>query len=493
MQTLTELLLARSSEEHLTITLVASPPLALSFADWIARAARLASWLQPRTRLGEVVFLIGDTQADLLVALLSCWWSGCVPCCWPPPARLLQGDSYASALQRAVAAATRNGGLGLADARLLPRLQQVSLAGGWWALDPLEAGREAVAPPRPGSEIGLLQFSSGTTQDPKPIWLSQTNLLAQLEAIACLLPGGRTGHACCSWLPLHHDMGLVGSLLSALYAPGNLTLLTPMQFALRPGMWLDWVERSQSTITVGPNFALEQLLLRDSGRERQLQHLQRFLIGSEWVRPSTLRRFHQVYGPQGLAWEALTPVYGLAENTLAVTFSQGPKIHTFELAGGPREIVSLGHPIAGVELQVVDEFGQPLPEGQVGRLCVAGPCLAAHLPSPYDTGDLGLLWQGELYYVGRSKDVLVYQGVKHSPEVLEGLLEEECVALMSPQEVPTLVVEHPRRGVLAAEDIRVRLSRAPFTPDIQLVEAGWLPRTSSGKLSRSRARRKLWP
>ncbi len=489
MHSLTELLLSRAGEEQLSIRLVTNPPVCLSFAGWLERAAQMADWLQARSEVGEVVFLIGDTPADLLVALLGCWWSGCVPCCWPPPARLLQGDRYADALQRAVTAVKPR--LGLADPRILSRLEAVPLDGGWW---PLEVTGQRPAAARSGAEIGLLQFSSGTTFEPKPIWLSQANLLAQLEAIARLLPGGRQGHSCCSWLPLHHDMGLVGCLLSALYAPGDLTLLTPMQFALRPGMWLDWVERSRSTITVGPNFALEQLLQRDPGGERQLHHVQRFLVGSEWVRPSTLRRFHEVYAHQGLAWEALTPVYGLAENTLAVTFSQGPKISSFDLPEGRREIVSLGRPVAGVELRVLDEHGLDVAEGQVGRLHVAGPCLAAHLPSPYDTGDLGLLWQGELYYTGRSKDILVHQGVKYSPEVLESLLlGHECAAVMSPEEVPTLVVEQPRRGELSLEELRTRLAGAPFSPELQVVAAGWLPRTSSGKLSRIQARRKLWP
>lgn len=456
-----------------------------SYAEIVECASRQAGQLS----IGSTVVLVAENSLDLVQALLAAWWAGCTPVCLPPPARLQQAGPYDDFLRSALDYCGAEGGW--CDARLQNRLP------GKWRSLPIPAGESASAPGQP-AEVAYIQFSSGTTLEPKATHLSHANLRHNLEAIVSQLPGDRSAHSCVSWLPLYHDMGLVGCLLSALYAPGPLTLLTPLQFALRPDNWLKTISDRRASISVAPNFALEQLLQRGSDLQLDLSCLQKLLLGSETIRPDTLREFYAKYRERGLAWEALTPVYGLAEATLAVTFSQGPRLASFQIPHqigervhpGERELVSLGRPVQGVELSLRNDQGQELPDGHLGHIHIAGPNLALGLPSPYNTGDLGFLWEEELFFVTRHKDVLVHHGRKHDPEVVEQLLHPLESAAVQGEEVICLI-ERPRRGPQPDPiELQQKLSLAPLPVRAQLVDSGWLPRTSSGKISRFRARQK---
>jgi acyl-CoA synthetase (AMP-forming)/AMP-acid ligase II len=461
------------------------------YAELIEEARhQAASFPEP----GHTVVLISDNSLHLVQALLAAWWAGCTPVCLPPPARMVQMGPYSDFLQNALSQV--NAGPGWCDPKLLSRLPP-----GWRGL-PLERGPQPI-PQRPPAPLAYLQFSSGTTLTPTATRLSHANLIHNLEAIVSQLPGSRTRHSCVSWLPLYHDMGLVGCLLSALYAPGSLHLMTPTQFALRPGSWLDAIGQHRASISAAPNFALEQLLLRDTGT-RDLSSLEWLLLGAETVKDDTLRRFYQKYADQGLRWQALRPVYGLAEATLAVTFSDRPRLESFQIpteigervTRGSRPLVSVGRALPGVQLSVRDQVGQPLPEGCMGLIHVAGPSLACHLPAPYNTGDIGFLWENQLYFVSRYKDVIVYQGRKHDPEVVEALVAPlESAAINSAEEQVVCVVERPRRQADQDPSLMLELaqflSQAPMPVRPMVVDTGWLPRTSSGKVSRFRARQKL--
>ncbi|MBS2040217.1 AMP-binding protein [bacterium] len=457
-----------------------------SYAELIHQAARQAA----NFSAGQVVVLVGENSLSLVRALLAAWWAGCTPVCLPPPARMQQAGPYEDFLRTTLAQLGCTGGW--CDSRLISRLP-----GQWRPLplpeqeDPAAAGIDA--------ELAYIQFSSGTTLEPRATRLSHANLMHNLEAIARQLPGQRTAHSCVSWLPLYHDMGLVGCLLSAIYAPGSLNLMTPLQFALRPDSWLQTISRRRATISVAPNFALEQVLQRATAEDLDLSSLQMLLLGSETIRPESLRAFYERYRDQGLNRESLRPVYGLAENTLAVTFSSGPKILGFELPGqigepvrtGQRQLVSLGEPVWGVEVSVCDQTGEPLPEAHLGCIRVSGPSLAANLMTPYDTGDLGFMWENELYFVTRQKDVLVYHGRKHDPEVVEQLVLPFESAAVQEDDRAFCLVERPRRGEAPPlEELQRFLSQAPLPVQAVWVESGWLPRTSSGKISRFKARQK---
>lgn len=471
----------------------------VSYADLIEQAIRQAGSLVELGLSGKRILLVAENGPALVSALLACWWAGCLPACYAPPGRLAKGTLYVPELNRV--AVSMRAEAGFADENLLEHCRGCLLAEGWHSL-PMHSG--PVVEAQPAQFLAYLQFSSGTTLAPRATSLSHANLLSNLEAIAAQLPGGRNGHSCVSWLPLYHDMGLVGCLLSSLYAPGDLTLMAPSQFVLRPGLWLDQISRQRATVSAAPNFALEQLLARDPGDDRDLSCLRMLLLGAETVRPSTLRQFAAAYAKQGLSASALTPVYGLAEATLAVTFSTGPKIEGFQLpadlgqavTAGSRELVSLGRALPGVELTICDESGQAQPPAHLGMICIAGPSLAQGLPQPYSTGDVGFLWEDELYFVTRRKDVLVHNGRKHDPEMLEQLVSPlMSAAVTSPDDLLMCLVERPRRGTESDETmlagLRERLSAAALPVKPLLVSAGWLPRTSSGKISRFQARQKL--
>ncbi|MBN9416397.1 MAG: AMP-binding protein [Candidatus Eremiobacteraeota bacterium] len=459
------------------------------YSQLIETAARQAACLQP----GSTVVLVGENSLELVQALLAAWWAGCTPVCLPPPARLQQAGSYEAFLRSCLEHLQTTGGW--CDSRLLPRLP-----GEWRALPLPEA--ETPAPPAPEAALAYIQFSSGTTWEPRATRLSHANLQHNLEAIARQLPGDRTRHSCVSWLPLYHDMGLVGCLLSALYAPGSLSLLTPIQFALRPDSWLQTISRRRATISVAPNFALEQILQRGSEQDLDLSCLQMLLLGSETIRPETLRAFHAKYQKFGLSWECLRPVYGLAENTLAVTFSSGPHLQGFCLPGeigervttGSRQLVRLGKPVAGTEVSIRDEAGQPLPSARLGSIQISGNSLAIGLEAPYDTGDLGFFWEDELYFVTRRKDVLVHHARKHDPEIVEQLVLPYESAAIQGETGALCLVERPRRGAPPdLAELQQLVSSAPLPVRVELVDSGWLPRTSSGKISRYRARQKHVP
>ena len=481
-----ELLRARRQVTHCGLSFEKH---SLNYAELIESAARQAAHLVP----GTVVVLVGENSLELVQALLAAWWAGCTPVCLPPPARLQQAGSYEIFLQSCLAHLGASGGW--CDARLEGRLP------GRWRSLPLPSA-ETPASPVPPSETAYIQFSSGTTWEPRATRLSPSNLSHNLEAIARQLPGERGNHSCVSWLPLYHDMGLVGCLLSALYAPGSLRLLTPIQFALRPDHWLRTISEQRATISVAPNFALEQVLQRGTDRELDLSCLEMLLLGSETIRPETLRDFQSKYQACGLNWQALRPVYGLAENTLAVTFSSGPRLQGFSLPGeiggevtsGARQLVSLGRPVWGVDVDICDEQERPLPAARLGIIRVSGPSLAPDLPSPYDTGDLGFLWQDELYFVTRRKDVLVHHARKHDPEIVEQLVLPYESAAVQAETGAICLVERPRRGAVPElGELQRLLSAAPLPVRVEMVESGGLPRTSSGKISRYRARQKYVP
>lgn len=502
MLRLTQLFEARLQEEQSGLHWVADGSFR-SYASLLREAQKQGQTLLEMGLAGKPVLLVGDNSPELVLAFLACWWAGGIPAAIAPPARLQAGEGYTQLLRGAAEASQAQSGF--CDPKILQRCAEAPLASGWHPLPIPEPRGEVTPGQHTYEELAYLQFSSGTTLEPKATRLSHQNILSNLEAIASQHPGGRQGHSCVSWLPLYHDMGLIGGLLSALYCPGSLSLMTPTAFALNPGRWLDQIASTRATFSVAPNFAMEQLLQRDkSSPDRDLSCLQRLLLGSETIIPNTLQAFYERYRSQGLKWEALTPVYGLAEATLGVTFSQGPRFGQFQLPtklgqavrqGEGRTLLSLGQPLPGVELQILDEQGCVLPHRHLGRICIGGPGLAMGLKAPYFTGDLGFLWEDELYFVTRHKDILIYHGRNHDPEVAEQLLHPlSAAAVCADNEEILCLVEVPRKSSEDADSLQVRLSvelsKAPFPARPVLVQHGWLPRTSSGKISRYRARLK---
>ncbi len=388
-------------------------------------------------------------------------------------------------------------------------------------------------------ELAIVQFSSGATGSPKPIALTHSNVLSNAEAILRSFPGDLSSHSGLSWLPLYHDMGLIGCLVSAMLAPGPITLIPPERFVARPRIWLEALSDTKATISAAPNFAFGLCVDRISAEDRADLDLSNWRIafcGAETVHAETLSAFTEHFAPVGFRRDALTPVYGLAEATLAVTMSQmgqPPRTTDFvreelevkgravEATRGTR-LVSLGQPVADVEVEIRDAHGRRLPSALVGKVCVRSPgVMQGYLDRPLetretmpdgwlDTGDRGFLFQGDLYLCGRDKDIIIIRGRNYDPAQIEqsitsinGLRPGRVVALGCPDsETGTenlLVLAECSVGLSSPEqsDIRAQLLAVVLedhnlnVSEVVLLPPNTLPLTSSGKIRRSEALR-LW-
>ncbi len=501
-------------------------------------------------RPGERVGLIYPTSAEFFDAFFGTLLAGAVPVPLYPPVRLGRLAEYH---QRTAAMLTAAGArLLLADGRVRALLGETlaaaKLALGGRTLAELPRHAQLASDGAPG-DLAMVQFSSGTTVEPKPVALTQAAVLAQVRALNALWPAGEDAPGAVtgvSWLPLYHDMGLIGCVFPALERPSVLTLVPPEAFVARPALWLRALGRHRGTISPAPNFAyaLATARIRDEEMEGIDLSAWRFaLCGAETVVPEVLRAFAERFARWGFRADALKPVYGLSEAALAVTFADLERpyvVAAFErgaladrgeaiavapapAAGAdagerPVEIVSVGRPLAGFRLELRDERGAVVPENRVGRLFVAGPSLMrGYLDQPaataaalrdgwLDTGDLGFLHQGELYLTGRAKEILVVRGRNYAPADLELAVADlpdvraGCVAAAShlppgrETEAVVLFVEHAK-GVPPARFSALRarareevLARVGLAVDaVEVLAPGTLPRTSSGKIRRGEA------
>lgn len=491
---------------------------------------------------GERVALVFPTGPEFFEAFFGALYAGAVPVPLYPPVRLGRLDEYFRRTARMLEV-TRSP-LVLADGRVKRILgEAVAMARprlGCRTLAELprepRADIEVVLPG--ASDLALVQFSSGTTVDPKPVALSHRAIVAQVEILNTVLPDtAELRQSCVSWLPLYHDMGLIGCVFPALSREAELVLLGPELFVARPGLWLRALSRYRGTVSPAPNFAYGLCVHRITDAEMEGVDLSAWRIalnGAEAVAPSVTRAFVERFSRWGFRPEALTPVYGLSEAALAVTFSDLRRPFNSrrfdreglaregvarEAAEG-REIVSVGRPVPGTGLRILDDLGREVPAGRVGRVWVSGPSLMdGYLDDPeataralrdgwLDTGDLGFLHEGELYLTGRAKDVVILRGRNYAPEEIERAVEGvpgvrtgcviaaswlpedaegEALALFveaarhaSPERIAALP-EACREAVLGATGLAV--------DQVEVLAPGTLPRTSSGKLRRQEALR----
>ncbi|MCU0304158.1 MAG: fatty acyl-AMP ligase [Thermoanaerobaculales bacterium] len=531
---------SRRSDVGLRFLDRAERPVFLSWSELFARALEACGGLQRAgVAAGDRVALVYPTSADFVVAFFAVSLAGAVPAPLYPPVRLHLLDQYGARTARMLAAVEAR--LVLADARLRPVLGAAVAAArpplGCRTLAELRGGPAA---PRPGhrSDLAMIQFSSGTTVEPKPVALSHHAVVHQAATLNRHWPD-RDGvvNSGVSWLPLYHDMGLVGCVLTALERPGDLTLIPPELFLARPAVWLRAISRYRATISVAPNFAYS--LCVDRITDDQLEGLDLSswrvaLCGAEPVVPRVLRRFAARFGPCGFRERALTPVYGLSEATLAVTFADLDRVFTSRrfdrvalsrdgravVADDGPELASVGRPLDGVELRVADRDGIELPEGRVGAVRVRGESvMEGYVGRPdatrevlrdgwLDTGDLGFIVDGELYLTGRAKDVLILRGRSHSPTEVEAAVDHlegvrtGCSVAVSwlPEgadgETLLLLVETtgptPPAGNDLAAACRAAVRRATGleVDQVEPLAPGTLPRTSSGKLRRGESLRR---
>ena len=479
---------------------------------------------------GEIVGLFYFTGEEFFAAFFGVLLAGAVPAPLYPPVRLGRLAEYQVHTARMLQAAGIRSAL--IDGRLRrvlgEALSQAECRG--YTQAELPKGPE-VAATVGSDELGLVQFSSGTTMDPKPVALTHQALMAQAKALNGFWPDTEERrHSGVSWLPLYHDMGLIGCVFTVLERPSTLTLIPPELFVARPVVWLRALSRYRATVSPAPNFAFG--LCVEKVRDADLQDLdlsewRAALCGAEAVVPAVLRRFADRFARCGFRPEALTPVYGLSEAALAVTFSDLERPFSTrsvsqerrgDMPSRERELVSVGRPLPGFKVQVRDETGAVLVDEQEGRIWIRGPSLmqeylnqpqatAAVLKGGWlDTGDRGFLYDGELYVSGRAKDVLIVRGANHAPEEIEATVSEldsvrtGCAAAVghlpegADREQVWLFVERSRglndrqrEAMIEACKRRVLAHIGIAVDRVEVLDPGILPRTSSGKIRRQRA------
>ncbi|MEK7468560.1 MAG: AMP-binding protein [Planctomycetota bacterium] len=400
------------------------------------------------------------------------------------------------------------------------------------------AGASPETPPlRPG-DTALLQYTSGSTGAPKGVTLSHANLLANIRAMQAA-SGICSTDVFISWLPLYHDMGLIGAWLGSLYSGARAVLMSPMLFLARPPRWLKTMTRERGTITAAPNFAYDLCAAKLPDHDVEALDLSAWRLafnGAEAVHPDTLENFIARFAKQGFRREAMTPVYGLAENCLGVTFpppGRGPRLDrvrrddllhrrraTPAEAGDPSALtfVGCGRPLANMEVRIVDEHGREAGEREHGRLQFRGPsATGGYFRNPeatrklfdgdwLDSGDLAYIADGEVFPAGRAKDLIIKGGrniipteIEEAVTVLPGV-RRGCVAVIG--------VHDPKSGTerivviaetaLKADDERAALQKAiadAVTPllegppdEIVLASPRTVPKTPSGKIRRGAAR-----
>lgn len=574
-------LLARAGQTGQGITFLdrAGRANARSYAALHAGARAFAEVLQAAgVRRGARVALVLPTGADFVHALFATQMLGAVAVPLYPPVRLAQLDAYLARTQAMLEAVGAQ--LVVTTARLAgllaPALRAARPPCRHLAIDATDVARAMqVAQTTPKTrapdeadgvagaateadvdDVCLLQFSSGTTAAPKAVALTPRQICANVATIARALyaqappPDGR--HVSVSWLPLYHDMGLMGSLFTSVYDAAPCTLMPPEGFIGRPAGWLQAISRARATVSAAPNFAYALCTERVRDEDMagvDLSTWQVALNGAEAVQMDTMRAFAERFGRWGFSFTAFTPVYGLAEATLAVSFSdvsqpcrarrydaaalrrRGVAVVTDEAGANPRngdglpavrELVSVGRPLPGYGVRVMREHGVvACAAGELGRVEVAGPSLMAGYwpvtspphpsaaPTWRDTGDLGFVDDGELYLVGRGKDVLVVRGENVAPEELERAVDEEpevrtgcsiagSVGRGGATEAVVLLVEVRGQvpSAAAAEALRAKLAvrvaqvASLRVDEVVLLAPGTLPRTSSGKKRRAEALRR---
>ena len=500
--------------------------------ELVASAERTACGLmRAGVEPGDRVGIMAQTTPSVFLTFLGCWAAGAVAVPLPLPMRAVDPASFiAQSRKRLEKVGTKL--LALPGA-LMPMVGGMGEGMKIVAAEELECDGDLPPAPSTRDDIALVQFTSGSTSEPRGVILSHGNVLANARSI-CRKVKVRSSDSVVSWMPLYHDMGLIGFVITAMCGGASLVLMSPQRFVSDPSMWMRAISDHRATLTGGPNFAYAltcRILGSGAAGDLDLSSLRLALNGAEPVDNEVMDEFVRVGKDYGLKARVPYPVYGLAEATLAVTFPrlgrryrldhvsrEGIEVEKKALpaeAGeeGTRTLVSLGTPLEGVEVSVVKEDGTPAGEREVGEVCVRGDSVMQGywgdaaataetlLGGWLHTGDLGYVAGGELYLVGRIKDMVIIGGRNLFPEDVErcaervsGIRKGNAVAFgvttRRGRERLVLVSEtrlscsDAAREAAKAVSSAVREEIGVPVREVVLVPAGSLPKTSSGKKRR---------
>jgi 1-acyl-sn-glycerol-3-phosphate acyltransferase len=496
-------------------------------------ALAVATGLQHRgLESGDRVSIMLPTGRDYYFAFFGILLAGGVPVPIYPPVRRTQIEDHLKRHRVILENAGTTALITVPEAKPFARIlkSQVNTMQAVVTVDELStSGGVHEQPFLKSGDTAFLQYTSGSTGQPKGVILTHANLLANIRVIGDALHIDDTD-VVISWLPLYHDMGLIGSLIGSLYYACPLVLMSPVDFITRPQRWLWAIHRYRGTLSASPNFGYELCLrrLREESMEGlDLSSWRVALNGAEQVSATTIERFSDRFGSHGFRPETMMPVYGLAENSLGVTFpplGRRPVIDSIQrdelMHHGravradegvtPFRVVACGQPLARHEVRITDEGGRELPDRQVGRLQFRGPsACSGYFRNPeatkelfdgdwLDSGDLAYTDEGDLYVTGRAKDVVIRAGRNIAPSELEEAISgvagirKGCVAVFGSADPKTgterlIVLAETREE---ADGLRATINALAVdlvgTPpdDIRLVPPGTVLKTSSGKIRR---------
>ncbi|MDJ0806644.1 MAG: AMP-binding protein [Gammaproteobacteria bacterium] len=429
-------------------------PESISYADLWQGACRMAAGLQTRgVEAGDRVAIMLPTGRGYFFSFYGILLAGAVPVPIYPPARPSQLEEHLRRHGRILANAGTRILISLPEAQGVARLLQAQAGTlqhilDWRALLGTDSYHSPVT--RSAGNLAFLQYTSGSTGDPKGVMLTHAQLLANIRAMGKAVDA-TSSDVFISWLPLYHDMGLIGAWLGSLYFGIPLVAMSPLRFLARPSRWLRAIQRHHGTLSAAPNFGYELCLTKIRPEEIEGLDLSSWrwaFNGAEPVNAVTLERFTRRFAPYGLRAKVQAPVYGLAEAAVGLAFpppGRGPRIDRIQRepfmtdgtaipAEGESDSLSqvaCGQPLEGYQIRVVDQHGQPLPERQEGRLEFQGPSATrGYFNNPQatrelihagwlDTGDRGYLAAGEIFVTGRIKEMIVRGGRNIWPYELE--------------------------------------------------------------------------
>lgn len=486
------------------------------------------------------VALIADTTPAFVELFFACRYAGLVPFAMPVPVNLGSHAVYVQQLRGMLESSQAS--LALAELDFISFLEEAAVGlknnefkwcGTPGQLEQLPEGDVSLLANSP-DETAYLQFTSGSTRLPRGVVITERALMSNLRGIVCDGLDVREGDRCASWLPFYHDMGLVGLMMAPLAAQLSVDYLATRDFAVRPLQWLRLISRNRCTIAFSQPFGLKLCMMR--ARESDLQELDLSCwraagVGAEMIRLDILRNFAEKFASAGFNENAFLSCYGLAESTLAVSFPRvghgarslcvdtktliEKKMAVQVQADGRKfnEFANCGRPLAGHQIKIVSENGDELPQMMVGSIMVRGnSVMTGYFNNPeetakvvkaggwLDTGDIGFLYEGDLYITGRRTDVIIVNGRNIRAQDVEELAEQqpevrtrEASAFgVSDENGSTSVVVVVESRLSSADDRQLLINRLQqvvymaFGVNclVELVPPHTLPRTSSGKLSR---------
>ena len=516
---------------------------ALTYGELAARAEVVAQGLIGRdVSPGDRVGLMLPTSVEFFVAFFGILYAGAIPVPIYPPMRLSQLEDHL----RRQTGILRNAGacmlITMPEGRRLAGLLRnlVDSLNTVVSVSDIEASAAPVTLPqlKDASAIALIQYTSGSTGDPKGVVLTHANLLANIRAMGTVMDAS-SADVFVSWLPLYHDMGLIGAWLGCLHYAARLYVMSPLSFLIRPQSWLWAMHRYRATYSASPNFGFELCLAKvadDDLKGLDLSSLRMVANGAEPVSVQSLRKFTERFGRYSFPAQAMAPVYGLAESSVGLAFpplGRGPlidrvnrdqlSIHGIAQPASSTEpavleILACGQPLPGHEIRVVDEAGYELGERREGRIEFRGPSATRGYFNNeaktrellhgdwLDTGDRGYMAGGDIFVTGRIKDIIIRAGRHLYPQEIEeavanvpgvhkgGVAVFGVADRTSGTERVVLLVEtresdRAARAALQARTHEVVTDVAGTPPDeIVLAPPRTVPKTSSGKLRRSAAK-----